>query len=54
MEAEPEAFAPAAGAWGRSGSTIVTLAAVSDDWLERVIEWAWAKRAPKTQPSLRA
>jgi hypothetical protein len=47
MEAEPEAFRPAAGAWGRSGSTLVVLSRVSDEWLERTIEWAWRKRAPK-------
>jgi hypothetical protein len=46
MEAEPAAFTPAAGAWGRGGSTMVSLARVSDEWLERVLEWAWAKRAP--------
>ncbi|HST35718.1 MAG TPA: MmcQ/YjbR family DNA-binding protein [Allosphingosinicella sp.] len=48
MEAVPEAFGPAAGAWGRGGSTVVSLAAVSDEWLERTLEWAWAKRAPKS------
>jgi hypothetical protein len=47
MEAEPAAFTPAAGAWGRGGSTVVSLAEVSDEWLERALEWAWAKRAPK-------
>jgi hypothetical protein len=47
MEAAPAAFSPAAGAWGRGGSTVVTLGAVSDEWLERVMEWAWRKRAPK-------
>lgn len=46
MDADPEAFSPAAGAWGRSGSTIVSLADVSDDWLERTLDWAWRKRAP--------
>jgi len=46
MEAEPDAFSPAAGAWGRGGSTVVSLAEVSDDWMERTLEWAWAKRAP--------
>lgn len=45
-EAEPGAFKPAAGAWGRGGSTLVKLALVSDDWLERTLEWAWRKRAP--------
>ena len=47
MAAEPDAFSPAAGAWGRGGSTIVSLADVSDEWLERALNWAWAKRAPK-------
>jgi hypothetical protein len=47
MAAEPEAFSPAAGAWGRNGSTVVTLVEVSDEWLERVLDWAWMKRAPK-------
>ena len=47
MEAEAAAFSPAAGAWGRGGSTVVSLAEVSDEWLERVLDWAWAKRAPK-------
>jgi hypothetical protein len=47
MAAEPAAFMPAAGAWGRGGSTLVDLAAVSDEWLERTLRWAWEKRAPK-------
>ena len=47
IAAEPDAFTPAAGAWGRGGSTVVRLDAVSVDWLERALEWAWAKRAPK-------
>ena len=47
MEAEPAAFSPAAGAWGRGGSTVVALDAVSDEWLERTLDWAWAKRAPR-------
>jgi len=46
IEAEPEAFRLAAGAWGRGGSTVVTLSRVSDEWLERSLEWAWRKRAP--------
>jgi hypothetical protein len=46
MDAEPDAFRPAAGAWGRGGSTLVKLDAVPDEWLERTLEWAWAKRAP--------
>jgi hypothetical protein len=46
IEAEPAAFKPASGAWGRGGSTVVELAAVSDEWLERTLRWAWEKRAP--------
>ncbi len=46
IAAEPEAFRPAAGAWGRGGSTLVTLSRVSGDWLERGLEWAWRRRAP--------
>src|ERR1044072_2546336 len=50
MEAAPEAFRPAAGAWVRSGSTLVVLSRVADEWLVRPIEWAWRKRAPKKCP----
>src|SRR5688572_4993866 len=46
IEAEPEAFKPASGAWGRGGSTLVDLDRVSDPWLERTLRWAWEKRAP--------
>ena len=46
IEAEPKAFSPAAGAWGRGGSTLVELEKVSDEWLERAMRWAWEKRAP--------
>jgi hypothetical protein len=49
IEAEPKAFKTAAGAWGRDGATLVVLNAVSDEWLERALEWAWAKRAPPRQ-----
>ncbi|HEV2866089.1 MAG TPA: MmcQ/YjbR family DNA-binding protein [Allosphingosinicella sp.] len=47
MAAEPGAFSPAAGAWGRKGSTVVRLDAVSDEWLERALRWASERRAPK-------
>jgi hypothetical protein len=46
MDAQPDAFRPAAGAWGRAGSTLVTLSRVSDPWLERALIWAWRRRAP--------
>jgi hypothetical protein len=41
-----EAFRPAAGAWGRGGSTLVELAAVPGDLLEAALAAAWRKRAP--------
>jgi hypothetical protein len=40
------AFTPAAGAWGRGGSTLVELAAVPDHLLEAALAAAWRKRAP--------
>ena len=40
------AFRPAAGAWGRGGSTLVRLDSVTDEWLERTLRWAWERRAP--------
>lgn len=47
MQLAPEAFSPAAGAWGRGGSTLVKLAAVPDDLLRMALAAAWRKRAPK-------
>jgi hypothetical protein len=43
----PDTFAPAAGAWGRRGSTIVKLDAVGQDMLEVALAAAWRRRAPK-------
>ncbi|HEX8622153.1 MAG TPA: MmcQ/YjbR family DNA-binding protein [Allosphingosinicella sp.] len=45
MSLAPEAFKPAAGAWGRGGSTLVRLDAVSEDLLEAALSAAWRKRA---------
>src|SRR5438045_3899142 len=42
----PAAFEPAAGAWGRGGSTLIRLDAVPLDMLETVLAAAWRKRAP--------
>ena len=47
IDAEPDAFRPAAGAWGRGGSTLMQLDIVSEAWAERTLDWAWRKRAPK-------
>jgi hypothetical protein len=43
----PKVFAPAKGAWGKSGSTSVRLEAIDKTTLRRAIEIAWRKRAPK-------
>jgi hypothetical protein len=40
-----DAFRPAAGAWGRGGSTLVRLAEVSEDVLENALSAAWRRRA---------
>jgi len=37
----PEAFEPAAGAWGRAGSTTVRLAAVEKETLGEALTLAW-------------
>ena len=47
MALAPEAFKPAAGAWGRGGSTLVRLEAVSEELLETALAAAWRRRAPR-------
>jgi hypothetical protein len=47
IQLAPDAFKPAAGAWGRGGSTLVKLAVVPDDLLEAALAAAWRKRAPR-------
>lgn len=42
-----EAFAPAAGAWGRGGSTSVTLRVAPRDVVRFALESAWKRRASK-------
>jgi hypothetical protein len=43
----PKVFAPAKGAWGKRGSTVVRLDAVDKTTVKRAMEIAWRKRAPK-------
>jgi hypothetical protein len=47
LAAEPAAFNPAAGAWGRRGWTQVHLAAVGAATLESALGMAWRNTAPK-------
>lgn len=41
LRAAPETFRPAAGAWGRSGSTVVLLSAAKLATLAPIIRLAW-------------
>jgi len=47
MQSHPKVFTPAKGAWGKRGSTAVSLRAVDKTTLKRAMEIAWRKRAPK-------
>lgn len=46
MDAQPGAFSPAAGKWGKSGSTIVYLPEADVKLVRTAIESAWRRRAP--------
>lgn len=48
VAAEPDLFKPAAGAWGRRGSTNVRLAAVDAATLEDALRMAWHNAAPNS------
>ncbi|HEX8467789.1 MAG TPA: MmcQ/YjbR family DNA-binding protein [Allosphingosinicella sp.] len=45
MTLAPEAFKPAAGAWGRGGSTLVRLESASEALLEAALSAAWTRRS---------
>jgi hypothetical protein len=47
MKSHAKVFSPAAGAWGSRGSTTVYLEAVDKATLQKALESAWRKRAPK-------
>lgn len=47
LERAPDAIAPAAGAWGRQGWTIVELAQIAPGDLSELVEEAWCGRAPR-------
>jgi hypothetical protein len=46
IDAEPKAFKPSAGAWGRRGATNVKLGAVKKTTLRRAMAAAWEFAAP--------
>lgn len=49
IEAMPETFTPAAGAWGRQGSTLVRLAKANPQVMTHALEMAW--RLAQTKPA---
>ena len=53
VRAAPESFRPAAGAWGRSGSTIVILSAIDVASIRPILQKAWENIAAKIVPTKR-
>lgn len=53
IRAAPEAFRPAAGAWGRSGSTVMLLSAITTVALRPILRRAWENIAAKSTVSKR-
>ena len=47
LRADPAAFKPAAGAWGKGGATIITLADAHEDTVRMALNAAWRNTAPK-------
>ena len=47
LSAEPDAFSPAKGAWGRQGATSVRLSAARKAAVHEALEIAWRNIAPK-------
>ena len=47
VKSDSAAFTPAKGAWGLRGSTCVRLEVVDVPTLQRAMQIAWRKRAPK-------
>ena len=47
IAAAPEVFTPANGAWGRQGSTLVTLRTADVATVRRALHVAWRNAAPK-------
>jgi hypothetical protein len=47
LRADPEAFRPAAGAWGRSGSTVVLLSTATVTTFAPIIRLAWENVAAR-------
>jgi hypothetical protein len=52
LEVMPETFTPAAGAWGRQGSTLVRLARAKPQVMSHALEMAW--RLAQARPAAKA
>ena len=48
MDDAPKTFEPAAGAWGRGGSTLVNLAAADQELVGAALTLAWQRRLALT------
>ena len=49
LEEAPKTFEPAAGAWGRGGSTLVTLASADPEVVGEALTLAWKRRIALTK-----
>jgi hypothetical protein len=47
IQSSAKVFAPAKGAWGKRGCTLVRLEAASKSTLQRALKIAWRDKAPK-------
>jgi hypothetical protein len=54
IRSHPDAFAPESGAWGRGGSTRVTLKAVDEEVLGEALTLAWQQTVNAPAPKARA
>jgi hypothetical protein len=53
LQSHPDAFTPAAGAWGRQGSTLVRLKAADTETVGDAITAAWKNRVQKKRSKAR-
>jgi hypothetical protein len=51
LDADPESFRPASGAWGRKGATMVQLKTAKKTLVRKALESAWQKRSGATAES---
>lgn len=54
MKRAPEVFVPAAGAWGRQGSTMIVLAKAGEEMVGEAVTVAWRSTSAKAPTRRRA